>query len=134
MLQSISSVFVVYRCKTLTGSPDPTHANGMDKPCTPRADTPLGRPPRQTTPRQTSPGIHPPQADTLPRQTPPAVHAGIWSTSKRYASYWNAILLPSQSRLPQRNPGFVHKISVFSIHYIFTNREKISIYYMLASY
>ena len=33
MLQSISSVFVVYRRKTLTGSPDPMHANGMDKPC-----------------------------------------------------------------------------------------------------
>ena len=33
MLQKISSVFVVYRRKTLTGSPDPTHANGMDKPC-----------------------------------------------------------------------------------------------------
>ena len=33
MLQSISSVFVVYRRKTLTGSLDPTHANGMDKPC-----------------------------------------------------------------------------------------------------
>ena len=33
MLQKISSVFVVYRCKTLTGSPDPTHANGTDKPC-----------------------------------------------------------------------------------------------------
>ena len=31
MLQSVSSVFVVYRCKTLTGSPDPTHANGTDK-------------------------------------------------------------------------------------------------------
>ena len=29
----ISSVFIVYRRKTLTGSPDPTHANGMDKPC-----------------------------------------------------------------------------------------------------
>ena len=28
-----SSVFVVYRHKTLTGSPDPTHANGTDKPC-----------------------------------------------------------------------------------------------------
>ena len=34
MLQKISSVFVVYRRKTLTGSPDPTHANGTDKPCT----------------------------------------------------------------------------------------------------
>ena len=33
MLQSISSVFVVYRRKTLTGSLDPTHANGTDKPC-----------------------------------------------------------------------------------------------------
>ena len=33
MLQSVSSVFVVYRRKTLTGSPDPTHANGTDKPC-----------------------------------------------------------------------------------------------------
>ena len=33
MLQNISSVFVVYRCKTLTGSLDPTHANGTDKPC-----------------------------------------------------------------------------------------------------
>ena len=27
----ISSVFIVYRRKTLTGSPDPTHANGTDK-------------------------------------------------------------------------------------------------------
>ena len=35
MLQSISSVFVVYRCKTLTGSLDPMHANGTDKPCKP---------------------------------------------------------------------------------------------------
>ena len=33
MLQSISSVFIVYRCKTLTRSLDPTHANGTDKPC-----------------------------------------------------------------------------------------------------
>ena len=33
MLQKTSSVFVVYRRKTLTGSPDPTHANGTDKPC-----------------------------------------------------------------------------------------------------
>ena len=29
----ISSVFVVYRHKTLTGSPDPTHVNGTDKLC-----------------------------------------------------------------------------------------------------
>ena len=33
MLQKISRVFVVYRRKTLTGSPDPTHAIGTDKPC-----------------------------------------------------------------------------------------------------
>ena len=33
MLQSISSVFIVYRRKTLTGSPDPTHASSTDKPC-----------------------------------------------------------------------------------------------------
>ena len=29
----ISSVFIVYRCKTLTGSLDPMRANGTDKPC-----------------------------------------------------------------------------------------------------
>ena len=40
MLQKISSVFVVYRCKTLTGSPDPVHAIGTDKPC---RGLPLGR-------------------------------------------------------------------------------------------
>ena len=33
MLQSVSSAFIVYRRKTLTGSPDPMHANSMDKPC-----------------------------------------------------------------------------------------------------
>ena len=33
MLQSVSSVFIVYRCMTLTGSPDPTRANGTNKPC-----------------------------------------------------------------------------------------------------
>ena len=33
MLRKIPSVFVVYRHKTLTGSTDPTHANGTDKPC-----------------------------------------------------------------------------------------------------
>ena len=33
MLQTSSSVFVVYRRKTLTGSLDPTHATGTDKPC-----------------------------------------------------------------------------------------------------
>ena len=33
MLQSASSVFVVYRRKTLIGSPDPTRANGTDNSC-----------------------------------------------------------------------------------------------------
>ena len=33
MNSKISSVFIVYRRKTLTGSLDPTHVNGMDKPC-----------------------------------------------------------------------------------------------------
>ena len=33
MLQTSSSVFIVYRHKTLTGSPDPMHVTGMDKPC-----------------------------------------------------------------------------------------------------
>ena len=33
MLQSTSSVFVVYRRKTITGSPDPTRANVTNKPC-----------------------------------------------------------------------------------------------------
>ena len=33
MLQKTSSVFIVYRRKTLTGSPHPTHVNGTDKPC-----------------------------------------------------------------------------------------------------
>ena len=31
-------------------------------------------------------------ADTPQVDTPSAVHAGIWSTSGRYASHWNAIL------------------------------------------
>ena len=78
----------------------------------PLADTPLANTPwsdpsirhplgRHPLPRQTHPppgqtppplGRHPlPQAYT-PGKTPSyAVHAGIWSTSGRYASYWNAI-------------------------------------------
>ena len=40
MLQKISSVFVVYRRKPLTGSPDPTHAIGTDKPC--KSDKSIG--------------------------------------------------------------------------------------------
>ena len=63
-------------------------------------------PPKQIPPWQTPPctdtlplGRHLPWADTSlgghpPGQTPPCtVHAGIWSTSRWYASYWNAFLL-----------------------------------------
>ena len=59
---------------------------------TPQADTPQGRPP----------GKHPPAQcmlsyTLLPSacwHTPPCtVHAGIQSTSRRYASHWNALLL-----------------------------------------
>ena len=46
-------------------------------------------------------GRYTPQAGTPPRQVHPlgrytpqaTVHAGIWSTSRRYASHWNAFLL-----------------------------------------
>ena len=33
MLQLYPAYLLCNRCKTLTGSPDPTHANGMNKPC-----------------------------------------------------------------------------------------------------
>ena len=53
-------------------------------------DTPTPRDQRQTplgTRGRHLLGRNPPQADT-----PHAVHAGIWSTSGRYASHWNAFL------------------------------------------
>ena len=53
----------------------------------PEADTPLGRHPPGRHPRVDTPQADTPQADTLP-----AVHAGIRSTSRRYASHWNAFL------------------------------------------
>ena len=62
---------------------------------TPGQTTPLGRHP----PWQTPPWVQTPLGTNTPRQTPPrqappcTVHAGIWSTSGRYASLWNAILL-----------------------------------------
>ena len=38
-------------------------------------------------------GKHTPRSDTPPNRQPPrAVHAGIWSTSIKYASHWNAFL------------------------------------------
>ena len=65
---------------------DPTGTRGSHPPARPppRAETPLA-------------DTHLPWADTpqagTPWQTPPyAVHAGIWSTSGRYTSRWNAFL------------------------------------------
>ena len=77
---------------------------------TPQGDIPGQTPPGRPPARQTSPGQTPhwadrppPKADTPLGRHPPAqcmleytppctVHAGIWSTSRRYASYWNAFL------------------------------------------
>ena len=65
---------------------------------TPWADNPSGQaPPWADTPPGSlgtnTPGHKHPWADT-PGQAPPCtVHTGIWSTSGRYASLWNAILL-----------------------------------------
>ena len=69
----------------------------------PWADTPLGRqPPRQTTPQADNPPgrhpcsvharIHPLAQCMLGYTLPCTVHAGIWSTSRLYASHWNAFL------------------------------------------
>ena len=56
----------------------------------PLADTPLaGTPPCRYTPTGTPPSRYTPSR----YPPPPAIHAGIWSTSGRYASYWNAFLL-----------------------------------------
>ena len=59
----------------------------------PHTHTPLGRHPLW----QTLPGRHPPgqtpQADAPRADTPCPVLAGIWSTSRRYASHWNTFLL-----------------------------------------
>ena len=54
----------------------------------PGADTsPQSRPPEQT------PGTRPPQDQTPPGPDPPGkADSSIWSTSGRYASYWNAFL------------------------------------------
>ena len=55
----------------------------------PWADTHPGRHPSV----DTSPGRHPPAQCMLGYILPCAVDAGIWSTSGRYASSWNAYLL-----------------------------------------
>ena len=74
---------------------------GCQTPSRDQADTPLGpgrHPPTRQTPwDQADP---PEQADTpwtrqtIPRtrQTPREADSSIWSTSSRYASYWNAFL------------------------------------------
>ena len=56
---------------------------------TPLGKSPLGRPPGQT---PLSPGRHPPGQMPTGRHSYYAVHAGMWSTSGRYASHWNAFL------------------------------------------
>ena len=88
---------------------------------TPWAGTPLGRYiPKQVHPQQ----VHTPWAGTPPAQCmlgytlpcpvharvhpplppPCTVHAGIWSTSGRYASHWNAFLLILWYSAKSRNP------------------------------
>ena len=68
-------------------SPHSRHPPGADTPQeqTPRADTPWSRhPPWEQTP---------PRAEPPPEQThPQEADSSIWSTSGRYASYWNAFL------------------------------------------
>ena len=55
-----------------------------------QADTPWADPRHH--PGQTPPlGTHPPRAHTHPGHTP-TVHVGIQSTSRQYASHWNAFL------------------------------------------
>ena len=78
------------------GIPPPLtrHAPGTDTPPGP------GTPPRADTPQTRHP--HPPE------QAPPPLHSASWeirSTSGRYASYWNAILL--QILLPSLEQGDV---------------------------
>ena len=85
------------RYTTQAGTPPGVHSPGRYTPqhvhtpgrYTPQTGTPLGRYiPQAGTP----PGRY-----TSPVGTPPirTVHAGIRSTSGRYASHWNAILLVS---------------------------------------
>ena len=74
----------VHRGGSATPPPD-RHLPGQVPPL--GMHLPSGRHP----PGQTPLGRHHPSPGQTPH--PCAVHAGIWSTSGRYASYWNAILL-----------------------------------------
>ena len=108
---------------------------GCIKACT-GADTPLGQtppgqiPPWADTPRgQTPPGQITPSADTPPGQTHPLgsnppgqtsgqtapcpVHAGIWSTSRRFAPYWNAFLFEHFNMYELSPHKFQTEVSVY---------------------
>ena len=89
-------------CHTPPGSQPPIlgkHPPWADIPprqTPPSADTPLGRHPPQQTPPLPSALLRytPPLLPSVGLDTPPCtVHAGIRSTSRWYASYWNAFLL-----------------------------------------
>ena len=62
----------------------------------PQVGTPLPVQVHHPTPGRYHPWAGAPPAGTAPWSgtppPPPAMHAGIWSTSRRYASYWNAFL------------------------------------------
>ena len=68
--------------------PGQEHPPGQVHPTQP------GTPPGRYTPRQIHPLAGTPSGRYTPWQVhhPLAVHAGIWSTSRWYASYWNALL------------------------------------------
>ena len=91
----------------LAGTPPGRYSPRQTQP--PGRDTPT---PQQVHPRQVHPSwqVHPkagtplagtppnryiPLGSSPPRQVhlPTTVHAGIWSTSGRYASHWNAFLM-----------------------------------------
>ena len=79
----------VHRGDTWAGTPWQVHPPGQVPPAryTPSRYTPWQVHPHQVHPHQVHPQVHPLAG------TPSAVHAGIWSTSGRYTSYWNALLL-----------------------------------------
>ena len=72
----------------------------------PEADTPLGRHP---------PGRHPPGRHPPGRHPPCTVHAGIRSTSRRYASHWNAFLFFYVACFNCRGINFVLSALVFNV-------------------
>ena len=88
------------------------------------ADTPWADTPQAYTPL----GRHP-TAQCMLRYTPHPVHAGIWSTSGRYASYWNAFLsfdyIKKVDDINLKNYiQFLHKISKRYFHLKFQLQKK----------